>query len=60
MISRMNKEQRAILNELIDAKIQDSIDRDLNSSLRVIEAEEAFEEAFSNESENEDDHNHVE
>ena len=59
MICRMNKAQRKALNELIDAKVTDAIDRNADSIFRVLEAEVAFEEAFKNEAEHEENFDHV-
>lgn len=59
MICRMNKKQRDSLIELIEAIVMDKRgDGDLHESLRRLEAEKDFHEAFKNES-SEDDHNHV-
>lgn len=61
MICRMNKHQRNVIKQLIKAYAIDEASpfNTGEPSRSVIEAEAAFDLAFANEDEKEDDHNHV-
>jgi hypothetical protein len=55
----MNKVQRETLIELIRQMINEHETGDVEDTLMRLEAEKEFHEAFANESEKEDNHNHV-
>lgn len=60
MISRMNKLQRIAIINLIEAVVRDHRETSgIEETIDRRNAEEAFHQAFKNENELEDDHNHV-